>query len=141
MRWFASQHFTAVLAFALAVAWLSSSNHCGLESILARTASGSATHCPLHGAEAGSTTKGCSGMLACCKGLLSSAIEIAKVDVDLDAGVVASPYACLLADLLLKAPQNLVAAGLIDTGPAKGFSFTESVLQTSLPALAPPSHL
>ncbi len=140
MRWFGSQHFTSVLAFALAIAWLSSSNHCAWESILTPTVAGSAAHCPLHDAKSGSAAKSCTGMLACCKGLLSSALEIAKVNVDLDAGVAASPYASLLADLLIRVPLNLLTAVLIDTGPGKGFSFAESVLQVSLPVHAPPSH-
>ena len=133
---------TSVLAFALAVVWLSGSNHCVLESFLAPGAAGSGAHCPLHEAKSGPAANGGAGMLACCKGLLSSAFEVAKVHVDFDPGpVISNLYAYFLTTLYIDPPEMLVDAATTGTAPPKWISFLESVLHLSMRANAPPSHI
>jgi hypothetical protein len=121
------------------VAWLSISNHCALATV---TASGSKTlvapmHC--HGAPAPqSPAKSGDEQTPCCK--LLKAITIAKVHVGanaVDFALKEYPTAGLVVEISQAPTQTFE----LDTGPTGARSFSESVLQRSILAHAPPLSL
>ena len=121
------------------VAWFSISNHCALATV---TASGPKTsvapmHC--HGAPAPqSPAKSGDEQTPCCKVL--KVITIAKVHVGtnaLDFALMEYPTVGLVVEISQAQTQTL---GL-DTGPPGALSFSESVLQRSILAHAPPFSL
>jgi hypothetical protein len=120
-------------------AWFSISNHCVLATV---TASGQNTsvapmHC--HGAPAPqSPAKSGDEQTPCCKVL--KAITIAKIHVGTNAvDFVLKEYPT--AGLVVEISQAQTQTLGLDTGPPGALSFSESVLQRSILAHAPPASL
>jgi hypothetical protein len=117
------------------VAWFSISNHCALGAIIAieTKASTTAMHC--HGGQPAPSKSG-DEQTPCCKVL--KAVTIAKVDIGantVDFVLKEYPAAGLVAEISQAQTQT---RGL-DTGPPGALSFSESVLQRSILAHAPPA--
>jgi hypothetical protein len=119
------------------VAWLSISNHCALGSLI--VVDGKTSVAPMH-CHGDQPSPGKSGdeQTPCCKVL--KAITIAKVHVGtnaVDFALKEYPTAGLVVEISQAQTQTL---GL-DTGPPGALSFSESVLQRSILAHAPPASL
>lgn len=120
------------------MAWFSISNHCVLGGFIAaetHTGTKAPMHC--HG-DRPVPSKGGGEPTPCCKVL--KAIAVAKISVG----------ASQLDFVLKEYPTGELAAGTwrahihtleLDTGPPRALSFTESVLQRSILAHAPPLSL
>ena len=118
-------------------AWLSISNHCVLGGLIAGQATNSVvpTHC--HGNKS-APSKGGDEQTPCCK--ILKAITVAKVNVaanQVDFAFRTYPTSELIVQILEAHTQALE----LDTGPPRGVSFSESVLQRSILAHAPPFSL
>ncbi len=121
------------------VAWFSISNHCVLATVFAIAAKTSVAPMHCHG-DTGPQSPGKSGdeRTPCCKVL--KAVTIAKVNVG------ANTVDFILKDYPAFQLVGAVSHGQIhtlglDTGPPGALSFSESVLQRSILAHAPPVSL
>ena len=129
----ASRVFRGIVAMLTMTAWFSISNHCVLGGLIAETHSHQALmHC--HGNQPGPTKDG-GEQTPCCK--ILKAIVAAKITAD----------AGHLDFILREYPSGTLIAGLwqahtpslqLDTGPPRAVTFSESVLQRSILAHAPP---
>ena len=121
------------------VAWFSISIHCAFGAFLA--ASKSAGLMPGHCHESHSTPakKGSDGEAPCCKVLRATVASQTKVP-HLDTQFSISPPDWDLSELVWDYIHFDRPAFELDTGPPVALSFTESVLQRSILAHAPP-HL
>ena len=135
-------HGTARLGRSLLViltiaAWFSISNHCALGSLIAAQAGNSTA--PMHCHKEGpAPSKGGDEQAPCCKVL--KAITVAQVNLGTDQlDFVPKEYpAGELIVGLWKAHTHTLE---LDTGPPRAISFSESVLQRSILAHAPPLSL
>ncbi len=118
-------------------AWLSISNHCVLGSLIAVQAKDSVAPMHCHGDRPAPAKSG-DEQTTCCKVL--KAVAMAKVSIGANA----------IDFVLKKYPTGDLALGIwrehthtlgLDTGPPGVLSFSESVLQRSLRAHAPPLAL
>jgi hypothetical protein len=121
----------------LSVAWFALSNHCVLGAACA-SASAVAKGCPMHmksSQDSPTKHRGSTGEVACCKTL--RAVTMAKI------GVATNTLNFALKEFfpsgrlveIMQSPRPLLA---LDTGPPRALSFSESVLQRSIRAHAPP---
>ena len=121
------------------VAWFSISNHCVLGSLLAFDAKTSVAPMHCHGVPAPqSPAKSGDDQTPCCKVL--KAVTIAKVNIGantVDFVLKEYPAAALAVEI---SQAQMQTVGL-DTGPPGALSFSESVLQRSILAHAPPLSL
>jgi len=118
-------------------AWLSISNHCVLGGLIAVHAKSSAAPMHCHGDRPAPSKNG-DEQTPCCKVL--KAIAVAKISVgasQLDFVLKEYPTGELIVGIW-KAHTHTLG---LDTGPPKAISFSESVLQRSLLAHAPPVSL
>jgi len=127
----------ALLVLLTLAAWLSISNHCVLGSLIAALAKSPVTPMHCHGDKPAPSKSG-DEQTPCCKVL--KAITFAKISVG----------ASQLDFVLKEYPTGELSVGIwkahthtlgLDTGPPKAISFSESVLQRSLLAHAPPVSL
>lgn len=118
-------------------AWLSISNHCALGALIALEAKNSAAPMRCHENQP-SPAKSGDEQTPCCRVL--KAITIAKVNLAADTNdfILAEPPAGDLAFSIWQAHTHTLE---LDTGPPKAVSFSESVLQRSILAHAPPFSL
>jgi hypothetical protein len=121
------------------MAWFSISNHCALATVTASGPNISVAPMHCHGAPAPrSPAKTGDEQTPCCKVL--KAITIAKVHVGanaVDFALKEYPTAGLVVEIS-QAPTQTFGS---DTGPPGALSFSESVLQRSILAHAPPLSL
>ena len=122
-----------IFVIVLMAAWFSISNHCTLGALIATKTPMTAVHC--HGTKPAPSKHG-EGQTPCCKML--KALTIGKVD----AGVTPLDF------VLKNYPASKLIVGILqgqahtvaqDIGPPGALSFSESVLQRSILAHAPPS--
>ena len=125
-------------------AWFAASNHCAfaapLTKHLAKAEDGMPSDCPMHRQHAPQPEKssGC-GDLPCCKSLQATAPLSAKTVVrPIWLGALQTFF--MLAVLPTEPPAPKWSA-ILDTGPPGQNNFTESVLQRSVLAHAPPVSL
>jgi hypothetical protein len=119
------------------VAWVSISNHCVLGSLIALGAKTSVAPMHCHG-DRPAPTKGGEEQTPCCKVL--KAVTVAKDNVGtnpVDFALKEYPSGELAVEIWQAHTHTL---GL-DTGPPRALSFSESVLQRSILAHAPPLSL
>jgi hypothetical protein len=118
------------------LAWFSISNHCVLGGLIAL---GKTSVAPMHcHGDRPAPSKSGDEQTPCCKVL--KAVTIAKVNVGAYAlDFVAKEY--LSAGLALEISQAQMQTVGLDTGPPGALSFSESVLQRSILAHAPPASL
>lgn len=125
----------ALLVIVMMTAWFTISNHCVLGSLVTAHAQSSAVapmHC--HGDRPDPSKNG-DEQTPCCK--ILRAIAVAKVDAgisQLDFVLREYPTSGLIVETWQAHTHTLE----LDTGPPKAVSFSESVLQRSIPAHAPP---
>jgi hypothetical protein len=117
------------------LAWFSISNHCVLATVFPIGASVAQMHC--HGAQP-SPPKSGDEQTPCCKVL--KAVTIAKVHIGANAADFV-PKEYLSAGLALEISRARMQTVGLDTGPPGALSFSESVLQRSILAHAPPASL
>ena len=137
------QHTTRLVRFLLTiltmVAWFSISNHCAFGSLIAVDANTSVTPMHCHGVPAPqSPANSGEEQTPCCKVL--KAVTIAKVNIGantVDFVLKEYPAAALAVEI---SQAQMQTVGL-DTGPPGALSFSESVLQRSILAHAPPLSL
>ena len=121
-----------IFVIVLMAAWFSISNHCALGALIAKKPPMAGMHC--HGTQPAPSKPG-EEQTPCCKVL--KALTIAKVDIGaapLDF-VLKNYPASELVVRILHSQTNTVAQ---DTGPPGALTFSESVLQRSILAHAPP---
>jgi hypothetical protein len=119
------------------VAWLSISNHCAFGSLIALETKGSVGPMHCHG-DRPAPSKNRDEQTPCCKVL--KAVTVAKVNVcanQIDFAL--SEYST--GELAVEIWQAHTHTLGLDTGPPKALSFSESVLQRSILAHAPPVSL
>jgi len=135
------QHTTRLVRFLLTiltmVAWFSISNHCVFGSLIVVEAGTSVAPMHCHGGQQ-SPVKSGGEQTPCCKVL--KAVTIAKVNIGAHTvDFVLKEYpAAALAVVISQAQMQTVG---LDTGPPGALSFSESVLQRSILAHAPPLSL
>jgi hypothetical protein len=125
----------AVTAFTI-VTWFVVSNHCALGAIQrSGTVSDVHAHCPGHPAPAKQHRD---RDMPCCKTL--KAITAAKINTGANAVdfVLKNYFSGQFASQILQAHTHILG---LDTGPPDALSFSESVLQQSILAHAPPVSL
>ena len=82
MKWLAKARFFNAAVVVAVLAWFSGTNHWALELIKQpQTTVVPISHCPEHFGKTEGNAPGPSGMLACCHGLLSSNIDVAKAKI------------------------------------------------------------
>ncbi|CAA9234578.1 MAG: hypothetical protein AVDCRST_MAG42-1321 [uncultured Chthoniobacterales bacterium] len=135
-----SRLFSATLSLVALAAWLLASNHCVLAGVMpvAKKAVAS-SHC--HGSSDAPASeekeRDCDGS-KCCNLLSAPSLAFAKDIVSYDAALfIAADYRAFEQCVVGGEYQAPIAE--IDTGPPRGDSFAESVLQRSILAHAPPS--
>jgi hypothetical protein len=139
-----SKALRLLLTIVVMLAWLGASNHCVLAAParehLAKGEDGMPSNCPMHRQRAPSPEKsnGC-GDLPCCKTLQATTALTAKlVPKPIWLGLLLTFFRSSIAK------PNAEVANLLpslDTGPPGANNFTESVLQRSILAHAPPLFL
>lgn len=135
------QRITGLARFLLVIAtmgaWVAISNHCVLGGLIAPGAKTSVAPMHCHGDRPAPSKSG-DEPTPCCKVL--KAITMAKVHAGPDQGDSAlTKYPT--GESVVKVWQAHMATLEVDTGPPKAVSFSESVLQRSLLAHAPPLSL
>jgi len=119
-------------------AWFSTSNHCAVGALIAKTNSAIAPmHC--HGNQPMPSKKSGEEEMPCCKMLRATITSDAKV-VEVANKHFVPVQDWIVAELISAAETHLSPLEL-DTGPPFAGSFAESVLQRSVLAHAPPVSL
>jgi hypothetical protein len=140
MKWLAKARFLNAAVVVLAVlAWFTASNHCllGLMTQPHETAV-PISLCPEHCQKTDGKPPSQSGMLACCQGLLSSNVGVAKAKIFFSP-VLAGIQLFAISHLFLpESPGRILPSTEYDTGPPSAGLFVEIVLQRSLRENAPP---
>ena len=126
-----------IFVIVLMAAWFSISNHCALSAVIALETNKSMAGMHCHGAQPAPAKHG-GEETPCCKVL--KALTIAKVDAGANPGdfVLKNYPVSQLVLGILYSQTNMIAQ---DTGPPGALSFSESVLQRSILAHAPPFAL
>lgn len=129
------------IILAMLVAWFALTNHCLLGATFAATSDSSVPNCPMHAQASGDAPakpKESDQTSPCCK--ILRAIVVAKIssagntiDFVLKAYLTGTPL-----PLVAQPTRSLLA---LDTGPPPAVSFSESVLQRSILAHAPPTRV
>ena len=131
--------FNVGVSLVTLAAWTFASNHCAMADILPKAhVQAEVSHChPSPEAPAEQEKEGeCDGS-KCCKSLNVSSLAFAKSVVTYDATHwLATDYQLFAQSL--SAVHHDVDVWELDTGPPRGVSFAESVLQRSILAHAPP---
>src|SRR5436309_7112512 len=128
MRW-------AIVTLAIC-SWIAISNHCAFAAVTTEVAKAQ-TECPCHSKPA--KQKEQSSQVQCCK--ILRAVVFAKIrDWARDDAKFCDANFPVQAGAFVVYPSRAVALRSLDTGPPGAFSFAELILQSSLPAHAPPSR-
>jgi hypothetical protein len=118
-------------------AWLSISNHCVLGSLIALEAKTSVVPMHCHGDRPAPAKSG-DEQTPCCKVL--KAVTVAKGEIGTNpVDLALKEYST--GELAFEIWQEHTHTLGLDTGPPKALSFSESVLQRSILAHAPPASL
>lgn len=118
-------------------AWLSISNHCVLGSLIALEAKTSVVPMHCHGDRPAPANSG-DEQTPCCKVL--KAVTVAKGDIGTNpVDLALKEYST--GELVVEIWRAHMHTLGVDTGPPKAVSFSESVLQRSILAHAPPVSL
>jgi len=140
MKWLAkARFFNAAVAILAVLAWFSGTNHCALGLIKKpQTAAVPISRCPEHSGKNDGNAPGPSGMLACCQGLLSSNIDVAKAKISFSP-VLVGIYLFAVDQLVLpETPKRILPTTEYGTDPPSVSSFVGTVLRRSLRENAPP---
>lgn len=121
-------------------AWLAASNHCAIGANAPSQVAKAPTHagCPGHGAP---KKEGKSSEMECCKSFPPASVNAGKTFVSYDANQFAFQIYFVTALLSPDDSERELRPLELDTGPPRAPWFTESVLQRSLLAHAPPVSL
>jgi hypothetical protein len=140
MKWLAqARSFNAAVAVLAVLAWFIASNHCLLGLMTQPHATAvPISHCPEHCPKTDGKPPSQSGMLACCQGLLSSNVDVAKAKISFGPVLTGIQLFAIGHLALPEAPRRILPSTEYDTGPASAGSFVEIVLQRSLRENAPP---
>ena len=140
MRWFGkSRFFNGTFAFVAVLAWLTGTNHCLLGFVKRpQNTVVSLCHCQDHSKQSCGADNGPSAMLACCQGLQSSNVEVAKTKIAFRPVLVGIQLFAIGHLILPKAPKSILLCTECDTGPPSAGSFVGTVLRRSLRENAPP---
>lgn len=128
--------FSSTVAIVAVLAWFTGTNHCLLG--LVKQPGGPAvslSQCPGHCQKTGAAP---SAMLACCQGLLSPDIKVAKARVTFIPVLVATQPFAIDRLILPEAPKSILPKAEYDIGPPSVSSFAGTVLGRSLRENAPP---
>ena len=116
--------------------WIAVSNHCAFAAV-ATEIDKAQNECPFHSKPAKQKER--SSQVQCCK--ILRAVVLAKTkDWARDDAKFCDANFPVQADAFVVYPSRAVALRSLDTGPPGAFSFAELILQSSLPAHAPPSR-
>lgn len=96
------------------------------------------SHCPEHPQKSGQTSHNQSGMLACCQGLQSANLEVAKTKIAFTPVLDGIRLFAVRDVFLREAPNSILLNMEYDTGPPASNPFVATVLKRSLPENAPP---
>src|SRR5260370_41985752 len=140
MKWVAKARvFNDAVAVVAVLAWLSGINQCALGLIKQRHPTVvPSSHGPEHSGKTDGNAPGPSGMLACCQGLLSSNIDVAKAKISFSSVLVGIHLFAIDHLVLPEAPKRILPRTEYGTGPPSGSSFVGTVLRRSLRENAPP---
>jgi hypothetical protein len=114
--------------------WIAVSNHCAFAAVATETGK-SQTDCPFHSNPA--KQKEQSSQVQCCKILRAVVFAKTKDWARNEAKFRDTNFPAHVDAFLAHSPRA-VEPLLLDTGPPGAFSFAELILQSSLPAHAPP---
>jgi len=128
MRW-------AIVALAIC-SWIAASNHCAFAAAAAHIDTGQ-PECPFHSKPA--KQKEQSSQVQCCK-ILRAVVFAKIIDWARDDAKFCDANFPVHAGAFVVYPSRAVTLRSLDTGPPGAFSFAELILQSSLPAHAPPSR-
>ena len=130
--------FRAPIVLLAALAWLAVSNHCALGAMEGLARMGPQQSCHDMGASHAPAKHQNENGVECCKVLRATLMTYAKNLAPSDVSVcVNEPY--FAGFILLPKLSRSIRPLELDTGPPFASSFTESVLQRSILAHAPPS--
>ena len=132
-----SQAFRLPIVVIAALAWFALSNHCALGTLIASEAKGSVSPMHCHGDQPSPAKRG-DESTPCCKVLKAVTIAKANIGAQADGFALKEPP---IGDLTFAIWQAHTHTLELDTGPPKARSFSESVLQRSILAHAPPFSL
>ena len=140
MKWLAkARFFNAAVAVVAVLAWFSGTNHCALGLIKQpQTTAVPISHCPEHSGKTDGNAPDPSGMLACCQGLLSSNIDVARAKISFSPVLVGIHLFAIDHLVLPEAPKRILPRTDYGTGPPSVSSFVGTVLRRSLRENAPP---
>jgi hypothetical protein len=132
-----ARFFNTAVAVLTVLAWFSGTNHCALGLMQqSQKRAVPISQCPEHSPK--TDAPGPSGMFACCQGLLSSNIEIAKAKISFSPVLVGIQLFAASHLVLPEAPKSILPSTEYDTGPPSAGCFVETVLRRSLGENAPP---
>jgi len=140
MTWFGeSRFFNGTFALAAVLAWFTGTNHCLLGfAKRPQNTSVSLCHCQDDSKKSRGDDNSPSAMLACCQGLQSSNVEVAKTTIAFSPVLVGIQLFAIGHLTLPKAPKSILLCTEWDTGPPSAGSFVGTVLRRSLRENAPP---
>ena len=140
MSFWHARFLSATVAIVVALAWVTSTNHCLLGVVNGdQSPAGSTCHCSEHGKPSGGQPNSPVLMLTCCQGLLSPALELAQTKVKFCPLLLQFQLAVVSQFVALEQRQFANLSADYDTGPRKENCFLSTVLKRSLPAHAPPA--
>ncbi len=120
------------------IAWFALSNHCLLGAACATGANPEAKGCSMHmKASPTAPSKQNDASPPCCKTLRAVTVAKAKASANLIDFVLKPFFAETTSVVVITQPSRCLLA--LDTGPPDALSFSESVLQRSILAHAPPA--
>jgi hypothetical protein len=140
MTWLVKARFSsATVAVVTLLAWFTGTNHC-LLGLMERPQNAAClvSHCPEHAKRSGDAGHSPSGMLACCQGIQSANLEVAKAKIAFSPVLVAIQLFAFRHLFLPEAPKSTLLNMAYDTGPPASNSFVATVLKRSLRENAPP---
>jgi hypothetical protein len=140
MRWFGKAGFSnETVALVAVLAWFTGTNHCLLGFLKGpQNAAVSMCHCQDHSKKSRGAGNGPSAMLACCQGLQSSSVEVAKTKIAFSPVLAAIQLFAIGILILPETPKSILIGTEYDTGPPLPGSFVGTVLKRSLRENAPP---
>ena len=141
MTWLGKgRFFDWTVALVAVLAWLTGTNHCLLGLMEPpQNAACPVSLCPEHANKSGDAGHSRSGMLACCQGLQSANIEVAKAKVAFSPFLVVVQLFTVGQLFLPEAPKSILPNIRVSgTGPPASSSFVRTVLGRSLRENAPP---
>jgi hypothetical protein len=130
--------FRAPIVLLAALAWLAVSNHCTLAAVEGPARMAAMQSCHDTGASHSPAKHQNENGVECCKVLRATLSTVAKTLAPSDISILAN-QPCFSGFILLPEQLRPIRPLELDTGPPFATSFTESVLQRSILAHAPPS--